>query len=91
MWLPFFVDGHAKKEEKEDETEKENKVTCGKNVVVNGDFEQVVDGKKQMSASGECVPEVARKQNFYIILSAQTHGKNEDYTMFISGVRAYVP
>ena len=50
-----------------------------------------VNGVKQMSAGAPYVPAVAAKQNFYLILSAQTHGKNVPYTMFVSGVRAWVP
>lgn len=50
-----------------------------------------VDGVKQMSAGAPYVPEVAAKQSFYLILSAQTHGKKKPYAMLVSGVRAYVP
>lgn len=50
-----------------------------------------VDGVKQMSAGPPYVPEVAAKQHFYIILSAQSHGKQKPYQMFVGGVRAYVP
>ncbi len=50
-----------------------------------------VDGERQMSAGSPYVPAVAAKQHFYLILSAQTHGKNIPYSMFVSGVRAYVP
>ncbi len=50
-----------------------------------------VDGVAQMSADGPCVPEVARKQHFYLIMSAQTHGAEEPYRMYISGVHAFVP
>lgn len=57
-----------------------------------------VDGVPMMSAGGKfcpyqpsCVPVVARKQNFYIIISAQSHGKQKPYRIFVSAVRAYVP
>jgi hypothetical protein len=50
-----------------------------------------VDGVEQMSAEGPCVPEVAKKQHFYLIMGAQTHGAKKPYQMFISGVRAFVP
>lgn len=50
-----------------------------------------VDGVQQMSAGHPYVPGVAAKQHFYLIISAQTHGGNKPYHMFISGVRAYVP
>jgi hypothetical protein len=50
-----------------------------------------VDGDYQMYAAAPYVPTVAAKQHFYLILSAQTHGKNIPYSMFVSGVRAYVP
>lgn len=36
-----------------------------------------------------CVPEVAKLQHFYPIISAQTHGQNVPYDMIVSGVRAY--
>ncbi len=48
-----------------------------------------VDGELQMSATAPYVPEVAAKQNFYLIMGAQSHGQKIPYTMFISGVRAY--
>ena len=50
-----------------------------------------VDGVRQMSATSPHVPDIAAKQHFYLILSAQSHGKNKDYLMFVSGVRAFVP
>jgi hypothetical protein len=48
-----------------------------------------LDGVKQMSAGPPYVPAVAVKQHFYLILSAQTHGKNKPYWMYVSGVRAW--
>ncbi|HWB02910.1 MAG TPA: hypothetical protein VG796_07800 [Verrucomicrobiales bacterium] len=50
-----------------------------------------LDGVKQMSAGAPFVPAVAVKQNYYLILSAQSHGKKKPYFMYVSGVRAYVP
>ena len=50
-----------------------------------------LDGVRQMNAGAPFVPAVAAKQHFYLILSAQTHGKKKPYTMFVSGVRAWVP
>lgn len=50
-----------------------------------------VDGVYQMSAGAPDVPAVAALQHFYLILTASTHGQNTPYTMFVSGVRAYVP
>jgi hypothetical protein len=50
-----------------------------------------VDGVKQMSAGEPHVPAIAAKQHFYLIVSAQTHGKKKSYSMFVNGVRAYVP
>ncbi|MDD5674152.1 MAG: hypothetical protein PHC61_08320 [Chitinivibrionales bacterium] len=50
-----------------------------------------LDGTKHMSAGAPSVAPVAVKQHFYLIMSAQTHGAKKPYTMFISGVRAYVP
>ena len=50
-----------------------------------------VDGKRQMSATEPYVPDIASRQRFYLIISAQSKGKNIDYRMLVSGVRAYVP
>lgn len=50
-----------------------------------------LDGVQQMSATAPFVPAVAKKQHFYLIISAQSQGKKKPYTMFVSGVRAYVP
>jgi hypothetical protein len=50
-----------------------------------------VDGARQMSAGSPYVPEVGARQNFYLIISAQTHGKQQPYALFVGGVRAYVP
>jgi hypothetical protein len=51
-----------------------------------------LDGVKQMSATKPYVPDIAVKQHFYLIMNANYHWKKDlDYTMFISGVRAYVP
>lgn len=48
-----------------------------------------VDGKEQHSATSPYVPNVAKRQNFYLIISANTHGKKIPYSMFVRGVRAY--
>lgn len=50
-----------------------------------------VDGVEQMSAGAPYVPDVAARQHFYLIMSAQTHGAKKPYEMLIGGVRAYVP
>jgi hypothetical protein len=50
-----------------------------------------VDGREQMSAGPPHVPDVAARQHFYLILSAQSHGAKKPYTMLVSGVRAYAP
>lgn len=50
-----------------------------------------VDGVEQMSAGAPYVPEVAAKQHFYLIISAQTHGAGKPYDMLVRSVRAYVP
>ncbi|QAU48748.1 hypothetical protein [Bradyrhizobium guangzhouense] len=49
------------------------------------------DDKIQYVASGPSVPEIARKQNFYIILDATTHKLGHPYTLYIHRIRAYVP
>jgi hypothetical protein len=50
-----------------------------------------VDGVQQMSAGSPYVPAVAALQHFYLILSTYSHGLNVPYSMYVSGVRAYVP
>jgi hypothetical protein len=50
-----------------------------------------LDGKEQMSAGAPYVPAVAARQNFYLILSGQSHGAQKPHDTFIHGVRAYVP
>jgi hypothetical protein len=49
-----------------------------------------VDGVKQMSSEPPHVPAIAAKEHFYLIISAQSHGKNIPYSMFVSSVRAFV-
>lgn len=48
-----------------------------------------VDGVRQMEATAPHVPEIATQQHFYLIVSAQSHGKKLDYLMFLGRVRAY--
>lgn len=50
-----------------------------------------LDGEKQMSAGAPYVPDVAAKQHYYLIMSAQSHGKQVPYSMLVSRIRAYVP
>ncbi len=51
-----------------------------------------LDGVKQISAASPYVPHIATKQHFYLIVNANYHEKkDQDYRMFVSGVRAYVP
>ena len=51
-----------------------------------------LDGVKQISATLPYVPRIAAKQHFYLIMNANYQKKkNLDYTLFVSGVRAYVP
>ncbi len=50
-----------------------------------------LDDRMLHSASSPFVPEIAKKQNFYLIISAQSHGMNKPYTMYVSRVRAYIP
>lgn len=49
-----------------------------------------LNGKFLMEAGEPYVPEVAKKQNFYLIIGAQTFGKGVPYTMYLGGVRAFV-
>lgn len=50
-----------------------------------------LDGVQQMSAELPCESRIARSLNFYLIISAQSHGRNKPYSMFIRRVRAFVP
>ena len=50
-----------------------------------------LDGVRQMSATSPYVPDIAAKQHFYLIISAQSHGKKTEHLMFVRAVRAYVP
>lgn len=50
-----------------------------------------VDDEFQMSATTPFVPEIAKKQNFYLIMSAQTRKEKKPYKMYIHAVRAYEP
>lgn len=42
------------------------------------------------TAKSPYVDAISRKQHFYLIISAQTHGLNVEYSMNIKRVRAYV-
>ncbi len=50
-----------------------------------------LDGAQYFTADASHVPAIAAIQNFYPILGNQTHGANVPYSMYVSGVRAYVP
>ena len=54
-----------------------------------------VDGKKKWQTPVDCssVPEIAPEQHFYPILSVWRvdKGVHEPYSMYVSGVRAYIP
>jgi hypothetical protein len=49
------------------------------------------DGLYQMSATSPYVPKIASLQNFYMILSTYSHGKNLPFNMYVSGIRGWVP
>lgn len=48
-----------------------------------------LNGKQVLEAGPPAVPEIARQQNFYLIVSAQSHKNISDYHMTFMGVRAY--
>jgi hypothetical protein len=54
-----------------------------------------LDGVKYFTADNSvlagCVPAVAKLQNFYPIIGAQTHGAKKPYSMYVRRVRAFVP
>ncbi len=50
-----------------------------------------LDGQYINEAGAPFVPEVARRQNFYLLLGAQSHGKNLPYQMVVERFRAFVP
>lgn len=49
-----------------------------------------LNGQKVLEAGPPYVPEIARKQNFYLIVSAQSHKNVSIYQMKFMGVRAFV-
>ncbi len=49
-----------------------------------------LNGKQVLEATQPYVPDIARRQNFYLIVSAQSHRNNTDYQMKLMGVRAFV-
>lgn len=49
-----------------------------------------LNGKQVLEASHPYVPEIARRQNFYLIVSAQSHKNISQYDMKLMGVRAFV-
>lgn len=48
-----------------------------------------LDDKLQYTALSPAIPDVALKQNFYLIVSAQSRGKNVPYVITVARVRAY--
>jgi hypothetical protein len=50
-----------------------------------------VDGVLQMRAITPYVPAVALQQHYYLILSTYSHGQNKPYSMYVSGIRVYIP
>jgi hypothetical protein len=50
-----------------------------------------LDGVQVYQVNDSSVPAIASKQHFYPIIGCQTHGANKPYSMYVSGVRAYVP
>ncbi len=49
-----------------------------------------LNGEQVLEAAHPHVPEIARRQNFYLIVSAQSHRNVSDYHMRFMGVRAFV-
>lgn len=49
------------------------------------------DEKVQYVASGASVPEIAKKQHFYMIMNADAHKLKLPYELYIHRVRAFVP
>ena len=49
-----------------------------------------LNGQPVLEATQPYVPEIARRQNFYLIVSAQSHKNISDYQMKLLGVRAFV-
>jgi hypothetical protein len=49
-----------------------------------------LNGKPVLEAAHPYVPEIARRQNFYLIVSAQSHKNISHYQMKLMGVRAFV-
>lgn len=49
-----------------------------------------LNGQQVLEAAHPYVPEIARRQNFYLIVSAQSHKNINHYQMKLLGVRAFV-
>jgi hypothetical protein len=49
-----------------------------------------VDGEAQLSAGSPEIPDIARQQHFYLIVSAQTRKDEIPYTLYLYGMRAFV-
>lgn len=49
-----------------------------------------LNGQQVLEAAHPYVPEIARRQNFYLIVSAQSHKNISHYQMKFMGVRAFV-
>lgn len=50
-----------------------------------------LDEKMILTASAPYVPEIAKRQRFYILITAQMHKEKKPYKMYIHAVRAYGP
>ena len=50
-----------------------------------------LNGAQQYQALSPSVSDIALRQNFYLIVSASTHGANVPYGVRVARVRAYVP
>jgi len=50
-----------------------------------------LDEKMIRTATAPYVPEVAKRQHFYILITAQMHKEKKPYKMYVHAVRAYEP
>lgn len=48
-----------------------------------------LDDELQMEASVSCIQSVAKRQNFFIIMNAQSHSLNKPYVMLVTSIRAF--
>lgn len=57
---------------------------------IAGEVSWWLDDNLQARAGGRSISPAAKFQDFYIIASAQSHGKNKEYDMYLRSIRVFV-